>query len=68
MREVSEEMQCHKFQNIFKLFSSVFQGLPFCISVTKLVPEPFLWFLNWTFYRSGGTHSICLGEKSLTSQ
>ena len=48
MREVSEEMQCHKFQNIFKLFSSVFQGLPFCISVTELVPEPFLWFLNWT--------------------
>lgn len=41
VRGVSEEILCHKFKNIFKLFSSIFSGLILCIIVTELVPEHF---------------------------
>lgn len=38
---MSEEILRHKFKNIFKLFSSIFESLTLCTSVSELVPEYF---------------------------
>lgn len=35
VRKASEKCDAIKFQNIFKLISFVFQGLPFCIAVAE---------------------------------
>lgn len=50
---ISGEIVFYKFKNIYCL-------LPFKCLHTELVPE---YLHNWTFYRSEGTCSICLGRK-----
>lgn len=45
---------------VFYMFKKIYCLLPFKCLCTELLPK---YLHNWTFYRSGGICSICLGRK-----
>lgn len=47
---------------VFDMFKNIYCLLSFKCLRTELLPE---YLHSWTFYRSGGTCSICLGRKML---